>query len=105
MNDIEQRFCTEPSRYWRPNCLIRIRRLLIPNLRGDASSPPSSCIRQQLRMTGFLHRQEPEYSRFDRLAHGKETVILEEGSLLVPKAGGNVSAFFLREDDAIEGFV
>jgi len=32
-------------------------------------------------------------------------VILEEGSLLVSKAGGNVFAFLLGKDDAVEGFV
>lgn len=105
MNDIEQRFCTEPSRDWRADGLVRIRGLLIPNLRGHASPAPGSRISKQLRMTRFLHRQEPEDGRFNRLAHRKETVILEEGSLLVSKAGGNVFAFLLGKDDAVEGFV
>lgn len=56
-------------------------------------------------MTAFLHRQEPEDGRFDALPYGEETVVLEEGGLLVPKAGRNVFAFLLGKDDTVEGFV
>jgi len=54
MDDIEQWLRTKPSRQWRPNSLIRIPSLLLPDLRSHASSTPSGRICEQLRMTTFL---------------------------------------------------
>ena len=102
MNDIEQWFCTEPSGHGCANRLIRIPSLPLPYLGSYASPASGSGVREQLRLTTFLHRHEPEHGRFDRLPHREQTVVLEEGSLLVPKAGCDVFAFFLGKDNAVE---
>ena len=56
-------------------------------------------------MTALLEADEPEDCGFDGLAYGEETVVLEEGGFLVAEGAGDLFAFFIGEDDAVEGGV
>lgn len=79
--------------------------LLIANLHRLASSAPSSCIRQQLRMTALLQAHEPEHCLLDSLSASQETVVLQECGFVGSEGARDVVAFLGSEDDAVERLV
>lgn len=102
---IKRGFRTEPARPRRPNTLVRKRRILLLDLEGLNPFSSGGRISQQLRMAAFLQTGEPEDARVDGLAHGEETVVLQEDGLLWTESLGDVFAFLFGEDDAFEAVV
>lgn len=62
-------------------------------------------VRQQLRVTALFQTAEPKDGLFDGPTDGQEAVVLKQGRLFGSEDLGDVLAFLLGEDDAIELFV
>lgn len=77
MNNIKKRLRTEIPRQTRPHSLIRKRRIGIINLNSGAASARRRGISQQLRVTAFLQRHEPEDRLLNGLADSQQAVVLE----------------------------
>lgn len=56
-------------------------------------------------MAALLETDEPEDCRFNCLAYGQKTVVLEENGFCVAEDVGDLFAFFFGEDYAVEGGV
>lgn len=105
VNNIKQRLRAEPSSTCTSNSTVSVRSLLITNLNWLLATRCSRSLSHQLRLTALLQADEPEDSLLDSLTHSQEAVVLEKSSLLVSKAGSNILAFLLSENNTVERII
>lgn len=123
MYDVEQWLCTEPSGALAANCAVGVGAFFRTDLDRVLATRGSGSFSHELAVAALLERDEPEDGlqyvsirptdmgwrsdayRFNSLANRQKTMVLQQRSFLVAKAFGDVLAFLLGQDDAVERIV
>lgn len=105
IDHIEHRFGAEPARSGSADGLVGVGGFGLSYLDRLGPGPTGGGVGHELGVAASFQRDEPENGGLNRRSYRQEPVILQQGRFFVAKAGGNILALFLGEDNPVERFV
>lgn len=105
VDHVEQRLRRKPTCQRTANRLVCVLRFLLADLDRLAATSCRRRISHKLRVAALLQADKPEHRLFDGPPDREQSVILQESRFVVAERFGNVLAFLLSQDDAVEGRV